>query len=72
MGSVAQWLACRTDDRGGGAWFRIPLAVRRNFGGSFVQSTVPMSFGGDTKSRRSFLSEVSAWGCTRHHTGGDV
>ena len=41
----------------------------RNLGNS-VYSTLPESFGGDTKSRWSFLSGVYARGGKRSHTGG--
>ena len=38
--------------------------------GNFVQSTLPVSFGSDTKSRWSLLSGVCARGSKRSHTGG--
>ena len=36
----------------------------------FLYPTLPVSFGGDTKSRRSLLSGVYARGSKRSHTGG--
>ena len=44
-------------------------ASLRNFGNS-VYPTLPMSFGRETRSRRSFLSGVNARGRRRSHTGG--
>ena len=41
----------------------------RNFGNS-VYPTLPVSFGGDTKSRRSLLSGVYARGSKIPQTGG--
>ena len=48
---------------------RIPLRPFRNFG-NFLYLTLPVSFGRDTKSRRSLLSSVYARGSKIYHTGG--
>ena len=52
-------------------WFRVRIPLRklislRNFGNS-VCPALPVSFGGDTKSRRSLLSGVYARGSKRSH-----
>ena len=52
-GAVAQWLELRTGDRG--VLVRIMAEQLRNFGNS-IYPTLPLSFGGDTKSHRSLLS----------------
>ena len=44
-------------------------APLRNLG-KFVYPTVPVSFGGDTESRRSVLSGVYTMGSKRSHSGG--
>ena len=48
---------------------RIPLRKTslRNFGNSVYPPALPVSFGGDTKSRRSLLSSVYARGSKRSH-----
>ena len=53
------------------SWFRI-LFVALRFGifGNSVYPALPVSFGGDTKSRRSLLSGVYARGIKIPHTGG--
>ena len=37
--------------------------------GNFFQTTLPVSFGRDTKSHWSFLPGVYTWGSKRSHTG---
>ena len=68
-GAVAQWLECRTGDRvvlgsnpAGGTSLR-------NFGNS-VYPTLPVYFGGYTKSRRSLVFGVYARGSKIPHTAG--
>ena len=69
-GAAGQWLECRTGDRGvvgSNPAGRISL---RNFGNS-VYPTLPVSFGGDTKSLWSLLSDVYASGSKISQIGGE-
>ena len=68
--TMAQWLDRRTGDRGilGSRILLVALPLR-NVANS-VYPTLPVSFGGDTKSRRYLLSGVYARGSKISHTGG--
>ena len=67
---MAQWLERATDNRvTDWSQVRIPLRPLGNFG-NLLYPTLPVSFGRDTKSRRSLLSGVYARGSKRSHAGG--
>ena len=59
----------RTSDRVVQGWNSDGGTSLRNFGNS-VYPALPVSFGGDTNSRRSLLSGVYARESKRSHTGG--
>ena len=69
-GAVAEWVRALawTGDRTVSAGFESHLrkTLRRNFGNS-VYPALPVSFGGDTKSRRSLLSGGYTRGSKRSH-----
>ena len=73
--AVAQWLEsgsvvrAQDGDRGGLGSDSAGGTSLQNFGNS-VYPALPVSFGGDTKSRRSLLSGVYARGSKRPCTGG--
>ena len=61
----------RSGDRVVGLLVAMPAdgASHRTFGNS-IYPTLPLTFGGDSKSRRSVLSGVYARGTKTSHTGG--
>ena len=65
---VAQCLECRTGDRGVIGSNPASVTSLRNFGNP-VYPTLPVSFGGDTKSRWPLLSGVDARGSKMSQTG---
>ena len=66
---MAQWFEHRNDDRGILGLNPVGGTLLRNFGNS-VNPILPVSFGCDTKSRRSVLPGVYARGSKKSHTRG--
>ena len=67
-GAVPEWVRASTGDRtvDGSSTTTVANFSLRNFGNS-IYPALPVSYGGDSKSRRSLLSGVYARGSKRPH-----